>query len=115
MWSWQIDMAQGNPLSADARAFVKRVRPQIRRNLKKRDSFSQWGRSSLLLRSSFEKTSPIAEMYIDPAHRHKQEAALQAGEIDEALKEASIKSWRRTRNGPYETLGRRWMESKCSG
>ena len=86
---WQMNVPQGHPLGADPKAFLDDVRPQIRKKLTEEVVALKGVKFQLALKISLRKDRPDgAEEYLDPVLRHKQEALMRAGEINEALDKA---------------------------
>ena len=86
---WQMNVPQGHPLGADPKAFLDDVRPQIRKKLSEEVVALKGVKFQLALKISLRKDRPDgAEEYLDPVLRHRQEAPMRAGEINEALDKA---------------------------
>ena len=86
---WQMNVPQGHPLGADPKAFLDNVRPQIRKKLTEEVAALKGVKFQLALKISLRKDRPDgAEEYLDPVLRHRQEALMRAGEINEALDKA---------------------------
>ena len=83
---WQMNVPQGHPLGADPKAFLDNVRPQMRKKLTEEVAALKGVKFQLALKISLRKDRPDgAEEYLDPVLRHRQEALMRAGEINEAL------------------------------
>ena len=84
-----MDVPQGHPNGADPRAFLEGVRPQIRVKLEEEIKALIGVKFQLALKAQLRKDNPDgSKEYVSPVMRHKQEAALQNGEIDGALNQA---------------------------
>ena len=84
-----MDVPQGHPNSADPRAFLEGVRPQIQAKLEEEIEALNGVKFQLALKVQLRKDNPDgSEEYMSPVMRHKQEAALQNSEIDAALNQA---------------------------
>ena len=83
---WQMNVPQGHPNGADPMAFLEGVRPQIQTKLEEEISALNGAKFQLALKVQLRKDNPDgSEEYMSPVMRHKQEAALQNSEIEEAL------------------------------
>ena len=81
-----MDVPQGHPHSADPRAFLEGVRPQIRAKFEEEIKALGGVMFQLALKVQLRKDNPDgSEEYTDPVLRHKQEAILQNSEIKGAL------------------------------
>ena len=86
---WQMDVPQGHSHGIDPRAFLKEVRPQIKKKLIKELLDLGGITFKLALKVQLQKESPDGtEEFTDPVLHHKQEALLQASKIKEALDKA---------------------------
>ena len=84
-----MDVPQGHSHGIDPRAFLKEVRPQIKKKLIKELLDLGGIKFQLALKVQLQKESPDGtEEFTDPVLHHKQEALLQASEIKEALDKA---------------------------
>ena len=100
---WQMNVPQGHLLGADPKAFLDDVRPQIRKKLTEEVVALKGIKFQLALKISLRKDRPDgAEEYLDPVLRHKQEALMRAGEINEALDKALPASWSCSKSGRRE-------------
>ena len=80
---WQMDVPKGHPHSADPRAFLEGLRPQIRGKLEEEIKDLCGVKFQLALKVQLRKDNPDgSEEYTDPMLRHKQEAILQNSEIE---------------------------------
>ena len=83
-----MDVPQGHPHSADHRAFLEGVRPQIHHKLEEIKALNGI-KFQLALKVQLRKDNPDgSEEYTDPVLRHKLEAILQKSEIKGALNQA---------------------------
>ena len=81
---WQMDVPQGNTLEADPRAFLDGVRPQIHQKLTEEILDLNGVKFQLAMKVQLSKANQDGtEEYTDPVLQHKQEATLQAHEINE--------------------------------
>ena len=86
---WQIDIPKGHPSGVDVRAFTQRVEPRIHDKLQEEILALNGITVQLALKVQLRKDNPDgSEEYTDPVLRHKQEALLQASEINEDLNRA---------------------------
>ena len=84
-----MDVPQGHPHGADPMAFLEGVRPQIQTKLEEEIEALNGVKFQLALKVQLRKDNPYSsEEYVSPVMRHKQEAALQNSEIEEALNRA---------------------------
>ena len=84
---WQMDAPER--YGADPRASLEKMRPRIRKKLEEEIRALNGIKFQLALKVQLRKTGPNGtEEYTDLMLRHKQEAVLQANEIDEALDKA---------------------------
>ena len=101
-----MDVPQGHPHGIDPRAFLKEVRPLIKK--KPIEELLDLGglKFQLALNVQLQKESPDgSEEFTDPVLRHKQEALLQASEMKEALDKAIPTSWSCSKSGHREGRG----------
>ena len=83
---WQMDIPKGHPSGVDVRAFLQEVEPQIHDKLEEEILALNGIRFQLALKVQLRKDNPDGnEEYTDPVLRHKQEALLQASEINKDL------------------------------
>ena len=82
---WQIDIPEGHPSGVDVRAFMQEVEPQIHYKLEEEILALNGVKFQLALKVQIWKDNPDGT---DPVLRHKQEARLQASEINEDLNRA---------------------------
>ena len=81
----------------------RRYAPRIRKKLEEEIRALSGIKFQLALKIQLRKTGPdVTEEYTDPVLRHKQEALLQANEIDEVLDKVIPPSWRLERSGHKE-------------
>ena len=79
---WQKDVPEGHSLSADPKAFLEGVRPQIHQKLVEEVLALNGVKFQLALKVQLRKNNPDgSEEYTDPVLRHKQQVV----EIDKAL------------------------------
>ena len=84
-----MDAPQGHPHGADPMAFLEGVRPQIQTKLEEEIEALNGVKFQLALKIQLWKDNPDgSEEYVRLVMRHKQEAALQKSEIEEALNRA---------------------------
>ena len=84
-----MNAPQGHLFSADPRAFLDDVRPQIYKKLTEEVVALRGVTFQLALKVALRNDGPdSAEEYTDPVLRHKQEALLGVSEINEALDKA---------------------------
>ena len=86
---WQIDIPEGHPEGVDVRAFMQKVEPRIHNKLEEEFLALNGVKFQLALQVQLRKDNPGgSEDYTDPVLRHKQEALVQASEINEDLNRA---------------------------
>ena len=86
---WQMDVPGGHPLGADPRAFLEGVRPQIHQKLTEEILDLNGVKFQLALKVQLSKANHDGtEEFTSPVLRNKQEALLQAHEINETLDRA---------------------------
>ena len=86
---WQMDIPEGHPSGVDVRAFMQEVEPRIHDKLEEEILALNGIKFQLALEVQLRKDNPEgSEEYTDPVLRHKQEALLQASEINEDLNKA---------------------------
>ena len=86
---WQMDVPEGHELGADPESFLEGAGPQIRKKLTEEILALKGVKFQLALRVQLSKANQDGtEDFTSPVLRHKQEAALQAHEIKEALDRA---------------------------
>ncbi|MEW8615748.1 MAG: hypothetical protein AB2610_21535, partial [Candidatus Thiodiazotropha sp.] len=86
---WQMDISEGHPSGVDVRAFMQEVEPRIHDKLEEEILALNGIKFQLALKVQLRKDNPDgSEEYTDPVLRHKQEALLQASEINEDLNKA---------------------------
>ena len=86
---WQMDIPEGHPSGVDVRAFLQEVEPQIHDKLEEEILALNGIMFQLALNVQLRKDNPDgSEEYTNPVLRHKQEALLQASEINEDLNKA---------------------------
>ena len=85
-----MDIPEGHPSGVDVRAFMQEVEPRIHDKLSEEILALNGVKFQLALKVQLQKESPDGnEEYTDPVLRHKQEALLQASEINEDLNRAT--------------------------
>ena len=86
---WQMDIPEGHPSGVDVRAFMQEVEPRIHDKLEKEILALNGTKFQLTLKVQLRKDNPDGrEEYIHPVLHNKQEALLQASEINEDLNKA---------------------------
>ena len=81
-----MDISEGYPSGVDVRAFMQEVEPRIHDKLEEETLALNGIKFQLALNVQLWKDNPDGrEEYTDPVLRHKQEALLQASEINEDL------------------------------
>ena len=83
-----MDIPEGHPSGVDVRAFLQEVEPQIHDKLEEEILALNEIKFQLALKVQLRKDNPDGSEYTDPVLRHKQEALLQASEINEDLDKA---------------------------
>ena len=84
-----MDIPEGHPSGVDLRAFMQKVVPRIHDKLNGEILALNGVKFQLALNVQLRKDNPdSSEEYTDPVLRHKQEALLQASEINEYLNKA---------------------------
>ena len=84
-----MDIPEGHPSGVDVRAFMQEVEPRIHDKLEKEILAHNGTKFQLTLKVQLRKDNPDgSEEYIDPVLHNKQEALLQASEINEDLNKA---------------------------
>ena len=84
-----MDIPKGHPSGVDVRAFLKEVEPRIHDKLEEEILALNGIKFQLAVKVQLRKDNPDgSEEYTDPVLRHKQEALLQASEINEDLNKA---------------------------
>ena len=83
-----MDIPEGRPSGVDVRAFMQEVEPRIHDKLKEEILALNEVNFQLALKVQLRKDNPDEE-YTDPVLRRKQEALLQASEINEDLNKAT--------------------------
>ena len=84
-----MDIPEGHPSGVDVRVFMQKVEPRIHDKLEEEILALNGVRFQLALKVQLRKDNPDgSEEYTDPVLRHKQEALLQASEINENLNRA---------------------------
>ena len=80
---------EGHPSGVDVRAFMQEMEPRIRVKLEEEILALSGVKFQLALKVQLRKDNPdVSKEYTDPVLRHKQEAFLQASEINENLNRA---------------------------
>ena len=86
---WQMDIPEGHPSGVAVRAFMQEEEPRIHDKLEEEILVLNGVKFKLALKVQLRKDNPDgSEEYKDPVLRHKQEALLQASEINEDLNKA---------------------------
>ena len=81
-----MDIPEGHPSGVDVRAFMQEVEPRIHDKLEEETLALNGVKFQLALKVQLRKDNPDgSEEYTDPVLGHKQEALLQASEINEDL------------------------------
>ena len=84
-----MDIPESHPSGVDVRAFLQEVEPRIHDKLEQDILALNGIKFQLALKVQLRKDNPDgSEEYTDPVLRHKQEALLQASEINEDLSKA---------------------------
>ena len=84
-----MDISEDHPSGVDVTAFLQEVEPQIHDTLEEEILALNGIKFQLALKVQLRKDNPDnSEEYTDPVLRHKQEALLQASEINEDLNKA---------------------------
>ena len=111
-----MDIPEGHPLGADVRAFMQEVEPRINEKLEEEILALNKIKFQLALKVHLRKDNlDGSEEYTDPVLRHKQEALLQASEINEDLNKAIPTSWSCLKSGRREGRCRWSTECRLSG
>ena len=107
-----MDICEGHPSGVDVRAFMQEVEPRIHDKLEEEIFAPNGIKFQLALKVQLRKDNQDGrEEFKDPVLRHKQEALLQASEINEDLNKATPTSWSCSNNGHRE--GRGGWSTKC--
>ena len=86
-----MDIHEGHPSGVDVRAFPQEVEPRIHDKLEEEILALNGIKFHLAVKVQLRKDNPDgSEEYTDPVLRHKQEALLQASEINEDLNKAIL-------------------------
>ena len=91
-----MDVPEGHSFSADPKAFLEGVSPQIHQKLVEEVLALDGVKFQLALKVQLRKNNPDgSKEYTDPLLRHKQEAILQVVELNEALDKVfpTIQRW----------------------
>ena len=81
-----MDIPEGHPEGVDVRAFMQKVEPRIHNKLEAETLALNGVKFQLALQVQHRKDNPDgSEDNTDPVLRHKQEALVQASEINEDL------------------------------
>ena len=84
-----MDIPEGHPSGVDVRAFVQEVEPRIHDKLEEEILALNGTKFQLALKIQLRQDNPGgSEEYTDPVLRHRQDALLQASEINEDLNKA---------------------------
>ena len=84
-----MDIPEGHPSGVDVRAFLQEVEPRIHDKLEEEILALNGIKFQLALKVQLRKDNPDgSEVHTDPVLRHRQEALLQASEINEDLNKA---------------------------
>ena len=84
-----MDILEGHPSGVVVRAFMQEVEPRIHDKLEEEILALNGVKLQLALKVELRRDNPDgSEEYTDPVLRHKQEALLQASEINEDLNRA---------------------------
>ena len=84
-----MDIPESHPSGVDVRAFLQEVEPRIHDKLEEEILALNGIKFQLALNVQLRKDNPDgSEGYSDPVLRHKQEALLQASQINEDLNKA---------------------------
>ena len=98
-----MDIPEGYPSGVDERAFMQEVEPRLHDKLEEEILALNGIKFQLALKVQLRKDNPDgSEEYTDPVLRHKQEAHLQASEINENLNKAIPTSWSCLKSGRRE-------------
>ena len=107
-----MDIPEGHPSGYDVRAFLQEDEPRIHDKLEEEILALNGVKFQLALKVQLRKDNPDgSEEYTDPVQRHKQEALLQASEINEDLNKATHTSWSCLKSGRRE--GRDGWSTEC--
>ena len=88
-----MDIPKDNPSGVDVRAFMQEVEHQIHQKLEEDILSLNEIKFQLALKVQLRKNNPDgSEKYKDSVLRHKQEALLQASEMNEDLNKAILTS-----------------------
>ena len=113
---WQLDIPEGHPSGVDVRAFLQEVEPRFHDKLEEEILALNGIKFQLALKVQLREDNPDgSEEYTDPALRHKQEALLQASEINEDLNKAIPTSWSCLKSRRREGRGGWSTECRLSG
>ena len=111
-----MDIPEGHPSGVDVRAFLHEVEPRIHDKLEEEILALNGIKFQLALKVQLRKDNPDgSEEYTDPVLRHKQEALLQASDINEDLNKAVPTSWSCLKSGRREGRGGWSTECRLSG
>ena len=112
---WQMDICEGHPSGFDVRAFMQEVESRIHDKLEEEILALNSIKFQHAVKVQLRKDNPSSEEYTDPVLRHKQEALLQASEINEDLNKATPTSWSCSKSGHREGRGGWSKECRLSG